>query len=431
MSGSRTDAHRLATAPGAATAEALDRRSRTAPVSPPDAWALIAKHCAPLAVEVVPIEGAATRVLAEAVLAPVDLPRETNSAMDGFAVRTADGAQSAAAVIGESRAGEPFKGSLSPGTVVRIATGASVPVGADAVVRVEDVTVDGDHVALPAASVGDNIRYAGEDLATGTPIVGAGTRLAPHHLIALAAAGIAELPCHRRPVVSVVVTGDEIVPPGAPVGPGQVTDVHGIALPALVRAAGGEVGEVVHAPDQRTELTALLERLEPCDIVLVTGGLSVGEHDHTRPALEELGVELVVQRLLLRPGQPTAVGIRTAPRQLWFGLPGNPVSAFAVSALLLVPAIRALAGDAPSPFATRRAPLAEAVRPDATRWLALRATARGDAIDVLQGQGSHMVAALARASALVLLEPGDTELPAGALVDVLDLDRLLATGASA
>ena len=223
------------------------------------------------------------------------------------------------------------------------------------------------------------------------------------------------------------MTGDEIVPPGAPVGPGQVTDVHGVALPALVRAAGGEVGEVLHAPDRRTELTSLLQNLAPCDIVLVTGGLSVGEHDHTRPALEALGVELIVERLLLRPGQPTAVGIRAEPHQLWFGLPGNPVSAFAVSALFLVPTIRAMEGAEPSPFATRRAKLAMAVRPDATRWLALRAIAEGDDAVVLDGQASHMVAALAQATALVLLEPSSSELPAGTVVDVLDLDGLLAS----
>ncbi|MDO9352142.1 MAG: molybdopterin molybdotransferase MoeA, partial [Solirubrobacteraceae bacterium] len=369
--------------------------------------------------------------VAEAVLAPVALPRETNSAMDGFAVRSADGAQAAAAIVGESRAGVPFADTIGSGEVVRIATGATLPSGADAVVKVEDTRQEGDRVALPAVAAANNVRVAGEDLALGQLIIAAGTRLAPHHLVALAAAGVAVVDCHRRPRVSVVVTGDEIVSPGEPVGPGQVTDVHGIALPALVRAAGGEVGEVLHAPDRPGVLTDLLTGLAPCDIVLVTGGLSVGEHDHTRPALEALGVELVVQRLLLRPGQPTAIGVRSTPDQLWFGLPGNPVSAFAVSALFLVPAIRSLEGAAPSPFATRRARLAEPVRPDDTRWLALRAVAAGEGMVVLQGQASHMVSALAEASALVLLQPSDEVLPAGALVDVLDLEALQAAGVPA
>lgn len=428
-----TDAHRAphAPAPGQVTAEALERRSRVAPVAPPAAWDLIAQHCVALPAEAVPIAEASGRVTAETITAPVQLPRETNSAMDGFAVRAADGPHDAAPIVGESRAGAPLDGELPAGAVARIATGAAVPAGADAVVKVEDAQITGDRVSLPAVALGNNLRFAGEDLAHGAEIVAAGTRLSPHHLVALAAAGIASVPCHRRPRVSVVVTGDEIVQPGEPVLAGQVTDVHGIALPALVRAAGGEVGEVLHAPDRRDELTALLQNLKPCDIVLITGGLSVGEHDHTRPALSALGVELIVERLLLRPGQPTAVGVRSEPRQLWFGLPGNPVSAFAVSALLLVPALRALEGAEPSPFATRRARLARPARPDATRWLALRAVSEGDGMVVLDGQASHMVGVLASASALVLLEPSPEELPAGSVVDVLDLDRLLSYGVPA
>lgn len=414
-------------APGQASAEALGTRATTTAVSPPDAWSAIAARCAPLEPESVPIGQAHGRVLSEPVIATVSLPLETNSAMDGFAVRAAEGPHTAAEIVGESRAGVPFTADAPAGAVVRIATGGALPPSFDAVVKIEDAATTGDRVALPAVAPGHNVRVAGEDLQAGTPIVPAGLRLAPHHLVALAAAGVAQVPCHRRPRVSMVITGDEIVAPGEPIGPGQVFDAHGIALPALVRAAGGEVGEVLHAPDRRTELSALLQALAPCDVVLVTGGLSVGEHDHTRPALAALGVELVVQRLLLRPGQPTAVGIRDEPRQLWFGLPGNPVSAFAVAALLLVPAVRALGGLAPAPFATRTAPLATEVHPDPRRWLALRArpAAVGGGVEVLQGQGSHMVAALAEATVLVLLAPGDAPLPAGTPVDVLDLDRLL------
>ena len=407
---------------GARTDDPVQLRAATTAVAPPDAWDRLASHCAPLPGEDVAIADAAGRTLAETVRSTVALPRDTNSAMDGFAVRHADGPHDAAPIVGESRAGEPFTTELPAGAVVRIATGGTVPPGSDAVVKIEDAVIDGDRVTLPAVPRGHNVRFAGEDLALGGEVVTAGTRLGPHHLVALAAAGQASVPCHRCPQVSIVVTGDEVVPPGAPVAPGQVTDTHGIALPALVRAAGGEVGEVLHAPDGRTELGAALGGLAPCDIVLVTGGLSVGRHDHTRPVLDELGVELIVERLLLRPGQPTAIGVRQASGQLWFGLPGNPVSAYAVARLFLVPAIRALSGGAPSALATRSLPLASPARPDATRWLALRGTRTADTVEVLQGQGSHMVAALAAANVLVLLPPADAALAAGDLVGVLELD---------
>lgn len=408
--------------PGARTDDPVQLRATTTPLAPPEAWARLAAHLAPLPVESVPIAEAGGRTLAETVRSEVALPRDTNSAMDGFGVRAADGPHDRAPIVGEARAGEPFAGELPPGAVIRIATGGAVPQGVDAVVRVEDAVVDGDRVTLPAVPAAANIRFAGEDLPLGGEVVAAGTRLAAHHLVALAAAGAATVPCRRRPVVSIVVTGDEVVAPGADVAPGQVTDTHGIALPELVRAAGGAVGEVVHAPDGRSELRASLGALAPADVVLVTGGLSVGRHDHTRPVLEELGVELFVERLLLRPGQPTAIGVRPATGQLWFGLPGNPVSAFAISRLLLVPALRALSGAEVQALRGASLPLAAPARPDATRWLALRAVRDGDGVRVLQGQGSHQVAVLASAGVLVLLAPGPDELPAGTPVDALDLD---------
>ncbi len=407
---------------GARTDDPVQLRAATTAVSPPVAWERLMPRLAPLPSEDVSIAAAASRTLSGTVRSTVALPRETNSAMDGFGVCSADGPHVRALIAGESRAGEPFVGELPVGGAVRIATGGTVPTGVDAVVKIEDAVIDGDRVSLPAVPLGHNIRFAGEDLEVGGEVVASGTRLGPHHLVALAAAGQATVPCHRRPVVSVVVTGDEVVPPGAPVGPGQVTDTHGIALPALVRAAGGEVGEVLHAPDGRTELAAVLDGLAPCDIVLVTGGLSVGRHDHTRPVLKELGVELVVERLLLRPGQPTAIGVRKGSGQLWFGLPGNPVSAYAIARLFLVPAIRALSGAASSALTAATLPLGAAAKPDATRWLALRGVRTGEVVDVLQGQGSHMVAALASANVLVLLPPADAPLAAGAFVDVIELD---------
>lgn len=407
---------------GARTDDPVQLRSATTAVTPPQAWERLAPHCLPLPAVDVPIAEAHGRTLAATVASSVALPRETNSAMDGFGIRQADGPHERALIAGESRAGEPFSGELPAGAAVRIATGGTLPAGVDAVVKVEDAVVDGDRVSLPAVPLHHNIRFAGEDLAVGGEVAAAGTRLAPHHLVALAAAGRATVPCCRRPVVSIVVTGDEVVAPGAEVGPGQVTDTHGIALPALVRAASAEVGEVLHAPDGRTELRSALGGLAPCDVVLVTGGLSVGRHDHTRPVLEELEVDLVVERLLLRPGQPTAIGVRRGSGQLWFGLPGNPVSAYAIARLFLVPALRALSGADLAPATGQTRPLTAPARPDATRWLALRGTSSPSGVAVLQGQGSHMVAALAAADVLVLLEPGEAPLAPGQLVRAISLD---------
>ena len=407
---------------GARTDDPVQLRAATTAATPPQAWERLAEACPPLPAEKVPISEAAGRTLAETVYSAVASPRDTNSAMDGFGVRAADGPHHRAPIVGESRAGTPFSGELPAGAVVRIATGGTVPSGVDAVVRVEDAEVDGDRVTLPAAPLHDNIRFAGEDLAVGGQVVAGGTRLGAHHLVALAAAGVAAVPCCRRPIVSIVVTGDEVVAPGDPVGPGQVTDTHGIALPALVRAAGGEVGQVVHTPDGRTELLDALSKLAPADVVLVTGGLSVGRHDHTRPVLDALGVDLIVERLLLRPGQPTAIGVRRGTGQLWFGLPGNPVSAFAIARLFLVPALHTLSGAAAVGVAGSTRRLTAPAPRDATRWLALRGKSSPAGVAVLQGQGSHMVAALASADVLVLLEPGDGELAPGDDVQVITLD---------
>ncbi|MEH3053506.1 MAG: molybdopterin molybdotransferase MoeA [Patulibacter minatonensis] len=394
-------------------------------IDPRDAWARIAAEVEPLDAELVPVAQAAGRWAASDLLAALSLPHDTNSAMDGFVGRAAELPLAAAPIVGESRAGVPFEGEVPAGSVVRIATGAALPAGLDAVVPIELAEVDeaAQTARLPAANVGAHLRHAGEDVRAGELLVPAGTRLAANHLVALAAAGVARVPCVRRPVVSLVVTGDEVVPPGTVPARGQVIDVHGTALPVLIEASGGEVGEIHHATDGVTDLGAVLDALAPCDVVVVTGGLSVGRHDHTRPAFAARGVELLVERLLMRPGQPTAVG-RTAGR-LWFGLPGNPVSAYVVATLLLTPALRALAGDPHAAIVPGRARLRNAVRPDPRRWLALRAELQtADAhheVVLLDGQASHMMGDLARADRLALLPPGEAELEPGDEVAVVAL----------
>jgi molybdopterin molybdotransferase len=406
-------------------------------IDPRAAWEQISGVCHPLAPEPVAVGDAAGRWLARDAVAAIALPMETNSAMDGFAVRADAVPCDAAVIVGESRAGVPFAGVATPGSVIRIATGAAVPDGFDAVVPIELAHVDDAQgtVQLPSARRGAHIRHAGEDVRSGDLLVPRGTRLAPNHLVALAASGIATVQCHRRPVVTVVVTGDEVVPPGTTPQPGQVIDVHGTALPALIQAAGCTVGGVLHVTDGRSDLADALHGLDPCDVVVVTGGLSVGRHDHTRRAFAECGVQLIVERLLMRPGQPTAVGTTTGPSQLWFGLPGNPVSAFVVATLLLEPALRRLAGDPAAQMVARTARLRDGVTPDPRRWLALRAelcaessVATSDAgeVVVLDGQASHMMGDLARADRLALLPPGSEPLPPGAHVSVVSLPGCLA-----
>ncbi|MFT4036332.1 MAG: molybdopterin molybdotransferase MoeA [Patulibacter sp.] len=397
-------------------------------IDPRTAWARIAAVTAPLPAESLPLSAAAGRWTAGDLHARLSLPHDTNSAMDGFAVRACESPYAAAPIAGESRAGAPFDGQAPAGAVLRIATGAALPEPFDAVVPIELADVDelAGTVHLPAAKPGAHVRRAGEDVRAGDLLAAAGTRLAANHLVALAAAGVAEVPAVRRPVVSIVVTGDELVAPGQTPAHGQVIDVHGTALPALVRAAGGRIGELCHADDRRGDLAALLGRLAPADVVVITGGLSVGRHDHTRAALADCGAELIVERLLMRPGQPTAVARSADSGRLWFGLPGNPVSAYVVATLLLLPAIARLAGDRGAELVPRAARLRDAVLPDPRRWLALRAEldTAGDGgaeVVVLDGQASHMMGDLARADRLALVPPGNVPLAAGDEVAVVVL----------
>lgn len=399
-------------------------------IDPREAWRRLAEVAQPLPVELVPVAQAAGRWTASDLHAQLSLPSATNSAMDGFAVRSAESPYSAAPIAGESRAGAPFSGAAEAGAVIRIATGAALPEAFDAIVPVELAEVDeaAGTVQLPAARAGAHVRHAGEDVRAGDRLIERGRRLAANHLVALAAAGVAEVPSHRRPTVSFVVTGDEVVPPGTTPEHGQVIDVHGTALPVLVEASGGVVGEVRHATDGRTDLGAVLDALAPADIVVITGGLSVGRHDYTRPALADQGAELLVERLLMRPGQPTAIARSTTPegQRLWFGLPGNPVSAYVVATLLLTPTVRALAGDPRAAIVPRIARLRNAVTPDPRRWLALRAEVDDTAaaepeVIVLDGQASHMMGDLARADRLALLAPGEVALVPGTPVPVVAL----------
>ena len=310
----------------------------------------------PLEGEDVTLDRAGQRVLAEDVVAASDVPPFANSAMDGFAVHPAP-AGTVLRVTGESRAGAPSPVPLRPGEAIAVATGAMVPEGATAVVPVERVEEGEDAVRLVGdVARGANIRLPGEDVRAGQTVLLRGTRLGAAELGVAAGAGRATLRCTRAPDVVIVVTGDELRAPGSALGPGQIHESNGLTLAALAAATGADVHRTDPVPDRRDAThEALRAALEHTDVVLASGGVSVGPHDHVKGALGALGVRERFWRVALRPGKPTWFGTRgeDGAARLVFGLPGNPVSAMVTFLLFARPALLALQGADPT---ARRVP---------------------------------------------------------------------------
>ena len=376
----------------------------------------------PLAPEPVPLRAAAGRILAEDVASTVDVPPFDNSAMDGYAVVPGPAAE--LRVVGESRAGHPAVVVVEPGTAVRISTGAALPDGADAVVPVERVE-DGDgRVRVPDTQPGANVRRAGEDVREGQQVLAGGTPLGPAELGVLASLGQVEVACAARPRVAVLATGDELVQPGRALEAGRIWSSNEYALGALVERAGGELGCVQTVPDKADHTrAALAAALEDADVVCVSGGVSVGEHDHVKDALADLGAEERFWGVALKPGKPTWFGVRDGT--LVFGLPGNPVSAVVTFMLFAAPALRALQGADPS--ATRASAVLDTpVARNASREQAvrcrLRATGDGWHAEPTGAQGSHVLTSMLGAQALALVPRGDGELAAGERVEIELLD---------
>jgi molybdopterin molybdotransferase len=388
-----------------------------------EAQGRVLEHAQPLQTETVAIDRAAGRVTAADVRAQVDLPPFASSAMDGFAVRAADTPGTLA--VGERiAAGRPAPRPLEPGEAFAISTGGVVPDGADAVVPIEYVVVRDNEVEIPDAVVSlANVRPRGGDIAAGDVVVRAGVRLAAQQIGALAAAGVAELECTRSPRVAVVATGTELRVPGAELRPGEVYEANGVLLAAALTACGAEVVSLPSVEDDvdahRRVLAGGLEH----DVLVTSGGVSVGEHDLVRTIEQELGVNEVFWGVAVKPGKPVAFGVRG--RTLVFGLPGNPVSALVGCELFVKPAVRALQGlDDPLP-ALAHGRLGREVRRNADRDEYLRATSRvEDATVVLEpvtGQESHMIARAASADALVLVPRGEGTVAAGTTVAFLRL----------
>lgn len=384
----------------------------------------ILERVRPLLSERVRLENAAGRVLAEDASAIVDLPPFPSSAMDGYAVRSAD-TPGTLPIAARIAAGRPAPRELRAGEAMAIATGGVVPDGADAVVPVEYVVEHDNDVEIPEpVAAAAHVRPRGGDLRAGDVVARRGGLVGAAQLGALAAAGVAEVACALRPRASVVTTGTELRSPGEQLGPGEVYEANGLILATQLRSAGALPERLaVVADDEDAHREAIGRGLES-DVLVTSGGVSVGPHDLVRRIEAELGVEEVFWRVAVKPGKPVSFGVRGDT--LVFGLPGNPVSSLVGFELFVRPAVLALQGHAdPLPrFEPGR--LAAALKQTGARDQLVRArTLPGDdgavALEPLVGQESHMIARAAAANALVLVPRGEGELPAGAAVRYLRL----------
>jgi molybdopterin molybdotransferase len=414
----------------------------------------------PLPAEAHSPEAALGLVLAEPVRATTDLPPWDNSAMDGYAIRAADVADASEAqpvalrVIGELPAGGTSSTQVGPGSAIRIATGAPLPGGADAVVPVEDTTplgADGRPAGprgrdaagpLPAGcwvhvvvNPGNAIRRRGEDVRMGTTVLDAGTVMTPAAVSLAAGAGAAMVSVHRRPRIAVLATGDEIRGPGESLGAAGIPDANGPGLRAMVAAAGASVVDLGIARDRLDDVLARLRRgLAEADAVIVAGGVSVGPYDVVKQAFETVG-RVDVWRVAVQPGKPFAFGV-TPEGAVLFGLPGNPVSGFVTFELFVRPAIRSLAGHRRILRPTDRGVLTEAVSKAPGRRSFIRAVVGRDGTDAPErdgegrvpvalagGQGSHVLSALAAADVLAVIPETVDGLPAGSPVELIWIDR--------
>ncbi len=383
------------------------------------ARALILAESRPRPAEAVAVERALGRVLAQDVTAARDVPPFAGSAMDGFAVRSGPAGRRLR-LIGESRAGAPFPGEVGDGEAIRISTGAALPAGADAVLQLELVEDRGEEIVLgEAVEPGRNVRGPGEDLHAGASVLRRGRRLEPADLGVAVHAGLAALDCAMRPRVAVLATGDELRPPGTPLGPGQIHNSNLVTLAALAEREGCALSLARQVPDDPAATReAIAQALAAADVVVLSGGVSVGPHDQVKPALEALGVQERFWRVALRPGKPTWFGVGSD--KLVFGLPGNPVSAMVTFLLFVRPAIAALQGvvdDAVPGHVTLGEPLEREPRRD--ECVRVRIT---DGLAYATGpQGSHILSSMTLADGLAVIPRGEGEMPAGAQVELIEI----------
>ncbi len=392
------------------------------PITVRDALGLVLRSAQPLPAEDVRLELAGGRVVCEPVRAAIDLPPFRSSAMDGFAVRAGD-VPGTLRVTERSAAGSPARGTVGAGETIAVTTGGVVPDGADAVVPVEATVDGGDEVEFTSAiAAGANVRPQGGDLAAGAVVVAAGYPLGPAQLAALAATGVTHVRCARRPRVTIVTTGTELRPAGTALAPGQIYESNGLMLEELFTRAGLPVERLASVGDDPDEHREALAAALETDVLVTSGGVSVGPLDLVRATLAELGVTETFWGVAMRPGKPLAFGRRG--RTLVFGLPGNPVSALVGAHLFVLPALRALQGHhAPAPsFTTVSASegfVRHPAREDYPRAVLTAAEGGWPVASTLRGQESHMIAAAAGADAIVRVEVGEGPIEPGTLLQAL------------
>jgi molybdopterin molybdotransferase len=398
-------------------------------ISVDEARGLILDAVRPTPAEVVALAEAWNRVTAEGVAARLTQPPTDVSAMDGYALRAEDGVLHAdLRVIGAAPAGHPFDGTVGSGEAVRLFTGSVIPSGADAILLQEDATRDGESVRVNEAVVsGRHIRRKGQDFAKGDVVIPAGRRITARDVGLAAAANYPWLLVHRRPRVAILATGDEIAMPGEPIPPGGIVSSNSHALAALVRASGADPIILPVAGDERSAIGAVADSIAGMDMLVTTGGASVGDHDLVIEALKARGMTLDFWQIAMRPGKPLLFGQLAVTPVL--GLPGNPVSAIVCAILFLVPALARMSGLPAAPPPVSSAILGAAVKQNDRRADHLRATMATDSAGRIVAtpfavQDSAMLRRLANADALVLRAPHAPALPAGAEVGIIRLDSL-------
>ncbi len=369
--------------------------------------------------ERVALDEAAGRISAAIVIAERPLPGFDNSAMDGFAARSAD-LPATLPVAAHVAAGQ-MPAPLQPGTAARIMTGAPLPPGADTVVMFEDAQDAGTQVTLPAARAGNNVRRAGEDIEISQPALDAGQPFDWGAIALAAALGLTELQAARRPVVAIIATGDELVDVATRPGPGQVVDSSAHALAVQIAEAGGVPRYLGIARDRPADVRALVERALGCDVVVTTGGVSAGDHDHVRAVLLSLGMSFDFWKVAMKPGKPFAAGLVGGVPV--FALPGNPVSSLLVFELFVRPAILTMLGAAhvDRPRAPVVLPAGYSKPPGRTHYLRASLTRDGERLVARphSHQGSHMLTSLVGLDALVEIDAALGELAPGATTSAL------------
>ncbi len=405
-------------------------------ISVAEARSRIVGRFAPLPAELVPLSAAAGRVLARDVPARLTQPPLAVSAMDGYAVRAADTQAPAAPLrlIGEAPAGRPFDGAVGPGTAVRIFTGGPVPAGADAILIQENAEAAGDTVvAAEPVETGRHIRPAGLDFAAGDILLPAGRRLGPRDIGLCAAMNAPWLPVVRRPAVAILATGDEIVLPGDPVGPGQIVSSNSWALAAFVEQNGGTAHNLGIVGDDPAALQAAVTGMERADLLVTTGGASVGEHDLIQPALGAVGLRVDFWKIAMRPGKPLIFGAleRDGAATPLLGLPGNPVSTLVCALMFLAPVLRRLLGRPADGPPTEAAILGAGLPANDAREDYLRATLSADSAGrpvatPFARQDSSMLSRLAAADALIVRPPHAPPAAAGDSVAIIPLSKDMA-----